>query len=206
MNNIKSFYSNLKIEVLKKEYESITDKDVIKLYDFLTNVDENDIELYSSEVFLLMTDYLFPIHKYPIMRELIKKMYNYHDKYLDDEDHENIKNTNIQIMKILLDEKKDKIDIENLNKDDESDQYLLSLIQAANELIEEEKQLDEKQLEEKLQEEKLKEEKIEKKESKRRTKKSIENETENKIETKKKRGRKRTKIVEINTETDDNEQ
>ena len=131
MNIIKSLFSNLKIEELKEEYKYIStiDINIIKLYNILININKDNINLYDTEVYLLMTEYL-PIDKCPIMRELIRNIYNYYDSYLEENklDLKNIKIMNLKIINTLLANNDFKKAFEIAKANDNTDKYILNLI------------------------------------------------------------------------------
>jgi len=128
MNTIRFHFNNLKKQKLEDEYSSIINKDIIKLYDTLVDISD-DSEIYDSAVFLLMSDYLFPPSRYPLMREKIKKLYNYKDSYILDNEY--IKNVHKHIISQLLNESNFEKAYNKLEKkqyENDEDQYLLDLI------------------------------------------------------------------------------
>jgi hypothetical protein len=94
MEIIRNLYTNLKLTVLREEYKKISDIDsnITKLYDIIIKANEDDRKIYYSEVFLLMSEYL-PIDLCPLMRELIRELYNYTDSY-NEENNKDINKIN----------------------------------------------------------------------------------------------------------------
>ena len=132
MEILRTLYTNLKTITFHKEYEEISkiDVNITKLYDIVIRTQDEDKCLYSSEVYLLMTEYL-PIDNYPVMREIIRKVYNFTDSYIDEEnkDINNISNMNYEVVNILL---KHDDNFKNLYKnakpEDDYDEKIITLI------------------------------------------------------------------------------
>jgi len=131
MENVNKLFNDAKLNRLKNEYNTIQNKDILLLYNHIIEVNEDKLDLYFNEVYLLMSEYL-PIESCPFMREYIRCMYQYKDSYqeLDNLDIDNIKKSNIQLIEELLLNEEFKNAYDDAVSDNPAEKLLLEMIKS----------------------------------------------------------------------------